>query len=233
MLRVGERQPASERATMPSTRAHRCRAPRRITWVWETRTSTRRPGEPRVDRVVVAINPEIRLLRHAHHVGAGRCQAAAPGSGRIRARSSTSRSAGTARIVRCTRWLTRSHQLSSWSWKSRWFANRRPGTKLERMNRCDRSRTPFACGSRSLEDHPADLQLPAERSELSRRAAADRRSRPPDPTPTSPAAHRADRARDRRPRGCPAPPWRRSTRRRSPATSTAPTVTTYPRRNCP
>jgi hypothetical protein len=29
------------------------------------------------------------------------------------------------------------------------LANTRPGSKFERMNRCDRSSCPFACGSRA------------------------------------------------------------------------------------
>jgi hypothetical protein len=38
-----------------------------VTWVWETRSSTRRPGERWVDGVVVAIDAEIGLLGHTNH----------------------------------------------------------------------------------------------------------------------------------------------------------------------
>ena len=71
------------------------------------------------------------------------------GSGRILPCSSTSRCAGTARTVRCTRPFTFSVHASRRSWKSRWFANTRPGSKFERMNPCERSSAPFACGSRA------------------------------------------------------------------------------------
>jgi hypothetical protein len=38
-----------------------------VTWVWETRSSTRRPANMGSTGVVIAINPEIRLLGHPHH----------------------------------------------------------------------------------------------------------------------------------------------------------------------
>ena len=69
--------------------------------------------------------------------------------------------------MRWTRWLTLSHQPSNWSWKSASLANRRPGSKLERMNRCDRSSTPFACGSaaaRITQPTPSWPQKPANAS---------------------------------------------------------------------
>ena len=52
-------------------------------------------------------------------------------------------------MVRCTRPLAFSVHASRRSWKSRWFANTRPGSKFERMNRCERSSAPLACGSRA------------------------------------------------------------------------------------
>ena len=103
-------------------------------------------GERGVDRVVVAIDPQIRLRRDARHrpaitSGIGIRQRPHPFAlldepfGRDGA------------AVRCTRRLTRSHQPSSCSWKSSGFANRRPGRKLVRMNRCERSSTPLAWAS--------------------------------------------------------------------------------------
>ena len=231
MRRVGERQPAGEHAAVPARElagvqhdrgdlASGRRGPRPA--------GRRTPGRSssRCDRPA-----RYGCCRHPRPPAAGRVSGIRSGSGRIRVRSSTSRSAGTARIVRCTRRLTFSHQPSSWSWKSRWFANRRPGSKFERMNRCERSSTPFACGSPRLEDHPAD-----------RRAA--RRTRRTPSVGRPPAAIAPSRSHTSfsgsapiRPRSAAEPQQdvrrllaRRSTRRRSPATSTARTVTTQPRR---
>lgn len=105
-------------------------------------------GERRLDRVVVAIDSDERLRRHPQHWRRSRSGIRA-GSGRIRVRSSSSRCAGTARIVPWTRTFALSVHASRRSWKSRWLANTRPGSKFERMNRCDRSSCPFACGSRA------------------------------------------------------------------------------------
>ena len=100
--------------------------------------------QARVERVVVAVDAQIGLRRHARSRTAGRLSGIAAGSGRIRSRSSASRSATTARVVRCTRSLMRSHQPSSWSWKSSGFAKRRPASKLPCRKRWLRSSAPLA-----------------------------------------------------------------------------------------
>jgi hypothetical protein len=65
------------------------------------------PGEYWVDRIVIAIEAEVWLHRHAPDEPLVGLRPPS-GSGRITARSSISRSAGTARVVPCTRRLTRS-----------------------------------------------------------------------------------------------------------------------------
>ena len=64
------------------------------------------------------------------------------------------------------------NHVSSCSWKSRSFANARPGSKLRSMKSCRRSTTPLACGSAGAQNCQSTLQLPAERGELLARAAA-------------------------------------------------------------
>ena len=83
---------------------------------------------------------------------------------------------------------------------------RRPGSKFERINRCERSSRPFACGSPGLQDHPPNLELAAEPGERIGRTATARRSRPRYPRPASPATPQAAQACGRDPTGCPAPP---------------------------
>jgi hypothetical protein len=65
---------------------------------------------------------------------------------------------------------------------------RRPGSKLVRMNRCERSNAPFGLRITRFQDHPADLKLPAECDEwLSRPpACGDRRL----PVPHQPPGQR-------------------------------------------
>jgi hypothetical protein len=72
-------------------------------------------GEPRVERVVVGVPSQVGLLRDAPGEAAI-CVGQPLGRGRIRCRSSASRSAGTTRMVRCVRELARSVQASSWAW---------------------------------------------------------------------------------------------------------------------
>ena len=205
MRRIGDRQPAGEHAPVPGGELAGVQHDRGHLGLRDAdldAAAQRTPGRSssRCDRPgrTAAPAPATTWRRSMSGIR--------PGSGRIRVCSSASRSAGTARIVRCTRRLAFSVQASRRSWKSRWFANTRPGSKFERMNRCERSSAPFACGSRGLEDHPADLELPAERRERARSGGRPRRSPTRGPTPASPAAPPAAAGSAPGPRGCPAPP---------------------------
>jgi hypothetical protein len=124
---------------------------------WETSTSTRRPAS--------GVRASSRLCRSAgkgwagtritrRRAVAGRCS----GCGRIALSSLASRSAGTARVVRCWRALARSqHQRSSWSWKSSGVGEAAAGLEA----RLDEALQPL--------DEPLDLgiarraEVPAER----------------------------------------------------------------------
>ena len=103
---------------------------------------------------------QVRVQRVVVGVERGRAGRAAPGPpsddpGPAPARAAAAsppapRSAGrsAARAASCASGaFAFSNQSSSCSWKSRWFANRRPGSKFVSMYPCNRSTHPFACGS--------------------------------------------------------------------------------------
>ncbi len=78
MRRVDDRQPAGEHPAGAGRRARRCPSTTAVISRLETRTSTRRPANAGVDRVVVAIDPHQRLGRHPDAPGGGQCRASAP-----------------------------------------------------------------------------------------------------------------------------------------------------------
>ena len=103
-------------------------------------------------------------------------------------------------MVRCTRWLTRSHQPSNCVLEVE--VVREPPARLEvgAHEPVRALKDPLRLRIRRLQDHPADPQLPAERRELARSGDRRRRgSRPPDPTPASPATPRSDSRQRPRP----------------------------------
>ena len=101
------------------------------------------------------------------------------------------------------------------------------------MNRCERSSTPFACGSPRVEDHPADPELPAERGERARSDARRRRSRPRDPTPASPAARRSAQDTGARPHRMSGASLEKISVPAITRDQHSSAVTTQPRRVCP
>ena len=143
MGRVGEREAAGEHARVAAGELAGVQRDRDRSR--SARRAPRRGGRPGAGRA------SSRCGRRADRAAparasrtAARCRASPPAAARIRARSSASRSATTARVVRCTRALMRSHQPSSWSWKSSGFANRRPASKLPCRKRWLRSSAPLA-----------------------------------------------------------------------------------------
>jgi hypothetical protein len=88
----------------------------------------------------------------------------------ITARSSASRSTGPQRSVLWVRRLASPNHASSRSWKSRWFANRRPGSKIVSIYPCSRSTTRSACGSAGSQNNQPHRA--AHRTRHSSRSAA-------------------------------------------------------------
>ena len=77
-------------------------------------------------------------------------------------------------LVRCFRRLAGSHHRSSWSWKSRWLANRRPASKLPWKESVGALEGALGLVIAGGEDHPANGELPAEGEEGLGRSAARR-----------------------------------------------------------
>jgi hypothetical protein len=86
------------------------------------------PDQPRVERVVVGLKRRygLGLMR----VTQRRSRSGNGGSTAIVSCSTASRSIGRSRSVLCVRAFAFTNHWSSWCWKSRSFANRRPGSKL-------------------------------------------------------------------------------------------------------
>ena len=101
----------------------------------------------------------------------GRDRGSRSGSARITSSSSASRSTGRrAAAVRPA--LAFSNHASSCSWKSSWFANRRPGSKFVSIYSCSRSTAPFACGSPGSQKCQSTGSCPQNAGIASRRAPA-------------------------------------------------------------
>jgi hypothetical protein len=87
-------------------------------------------SEPKPERIYAFLGNDLTVARRHEIIDEARerhsveldildargIESSCAGSERIRSRSAASRSQTTARVVRCTRALTRSHHASSWSW---------------------------------------------------------------------------------------------------------------------
>ena len=145
MRRVGDRQAAGERAAVPAGELAGVQDDRGDLALGDANLDAT-ARERGIDRVVVAIDTQNGCCGTRTTIRRSQ-------SGKTAAAAASARTPRSAvrpgRHGRCDApaALTFSHQPSNCSWKSSGFANCRPGSKFDRMKRCERSSSPLACAS--------------------------------------------------------------------------------------